>query len=105
MGVDADGEEADDVLVDVRLALQLGNRGRRRIDVERDVMGLAVLGDAIGEGLQAPGLGLDDLSPIVGDDLGGVFGERIDLGLSQVLTRKEDMLLKRHVLPSMLADR
>ena len=61
-------------------------------------MRLAVLGDPVGEAAQAPGLGLDDLPAIVGDDLGGVFRERIDLGLSQVLTREENMLVKRHVM-------
>ena len=70
------GEEADDVLVDVGLALQLGNRRRRGIDVEGDVMRLAVLGDAISEAAQAPGLGLRDRSAVFGDDLGGVFRER-----------------------------
>ena len=97
MLVDADGEEADDVLVDVRLALELGDRRRRGVDVEHDVMRLAVLGDAVGEGAKAPGLGLDDLPAIVVDDLGGVFRERVDLGLGQVLTREENMLVERHV--------
>ena len=49
MLVDADGEEADDVLVDVGLALQLGNRRGRRIEIESDVVRLAILGDAIGQ--------------------------------------------------------
>jgi hypothetical protein len=97
MLVDADGEEADDVLVDVRLALELGNRRSRRVEVERDVMSLAILGDALSEGPQAPGLGLGDLAFIVFDDLGGVFRERIDLGLGEVLTREENMLVERHV--------
>ena len=60
-------------------------------------MRLAVLGDAIGEAAKAPGLGLGDFPAIVGDDLGGVFRERIDLGLGQVLTREENMLVERHV--------
>src|SRR5690606_20140257 len=90
-----------DVLVEARLALQLGKGGRRRINVEHDVVRLAILGDAIGEGAQAPGLGLDDLAFIVLDNLGGVFRERVHLGLGQVLTREENMLVKRHVyLPS-----
>ena len=105
MLVDLDREEADHVLIDVRLALELGNRGRRRVDVERDVMRLAILGDPIGEGAKAPGLGLDDLPAIIFDDLGGVFRERIDLGLSQILTREENMLVERHVHFSLLADR
>ena len=66
-----------------------------------DVVRLAVLGDAVGEAAQAPGLGLGDLPAIVGDDLGGVFRERIDLGLGQVLTREENMLVERHVSSSL----
>src|SRR5690606_35799671 len=73
---------------------------RRRVDVEHDVMRLAVLGDAVGEAAQAPGLGLDDLALIVLDNLGGVFRERIHLGLGQILTREENMLVERHVLVS-----
>ena len=96
MRVDADGHEADDVFVDAGLALELGDRRRRGIDVEHDVMRLAVLGDAVGEAAQAPGFGLDDLAAVVGEDLGGVFRERVDLGLGQILTREENMLVKRH---------
>jgi len=104
--VDADGEEADDVFVDVRLALQLGDRRRRPVNIQRNVVRLAVLRDPIGERTQTPGLRLGDLPAIVFDDLGGVFRERIDLGLSEVLTREENMLVERHVsLVSLLADR
>ena len=60
MLVDADGEEADDVLVDIGLTLELGDRGRGRVDVEHHVMRLAVLGDAVSEAAQAPGFGLGD---------------------------------------------
>ncbi len=97
MRVDADGHEADHVFVDAGLALQLGHRRRGRVDVEHDVMRLAVLGDAVSEAAQAPGFSLDHLAAVVGDDLGGVFRERIDLGLSQILAREENMLVKRHV--------
>ena len=97
MLVDLEGEEADHILVDVRLALELGDRRGRRVDVEHHVVRLAVLRDSIGEGAQTPGLGLGDLPAIVGDDLGGVFRERIDLGLGEVLTREENMLVERHV--------
>src|SRR5687767_8465809 len=70
MRVDADGEETDDVLVDIGLALELGDRRGRGIDVEHDVMRFAVLGDAVGEAAQAPGFGLGDLPAIVGEDFG-----------------------------------
>src|SRR5690242_21776557 len=101
MLVDPDGEEADHVLVDVRLALELGDRGRRSIEVESDVVRLAVLGDAVGEAAQAPSLGLHDLPAIVFDNLGGVFRERIDLGLGEVLAREENMLVEWHVSSSL----
>jgi hypothetical protein len=61
-------------------------------------MGLAVLGDAIRQVAKTPGLRPHDLSAIVFDDLGSVFRKRIDLGLSQILTREENMLVERHVL-------
>jgi hypothetical protein len=95
--VNADGEEANHVLVDVRLTLQLRDCRGRRVEIERDVMRLAVLGDAVCEAAQAPRLGLRDLPAIIFDDLGGVFRERIDLGLCKVLTREENMLVERHV--------
>src|SRR4030095_6253566 len=67
------------------------------INVEHDIMRLAVLGDAVSEAAQAPGFSLDHLAAVVGDNLGGVFRERIDLSLSQILSREENMLVKRHV--------
>src|SRR5690348_13987236 len=60
-------------------------------------MRLAVLRDAIGKAAETPGLRLGDLPAIVFDDLGGVFRERIDLGLCKVLAREENMLVERHV--------
>src|SRR5439155_120600 len=60
-------------------------------------MCLAVLGDAVGEGPKAPGLGLHDLTTVIANDFCGVFRERIDLGLGEVLTREENMLVERHV--------
>src|SRR3546814_13869996 len=101
MRIDLDGQVADDVLVDLRLALQLGDERRGRVDLEHDVMRLAVLLDAVGEAAKTPGLGLYDLAAIVLDDLGGAFRQRVDLGLRQVLTREKHMLVQRPgVLPS-----
>src|SRR4051812_26792908 len=100
MLVHANGEEADDVLVDVGLTLQLRDCGSRCVEVESDVMRLAVLGDPIGKRAQTPGLGLGDLAPIVRDDLGCVFRQRVDLCLCKVLTREENMLVERHALLS-----
>ena len=41
--IDAERHEAEDVFVDAHLALHLGDRGRRRVDVEQREVGLAVL--------------------------------------------------------------
>ena len=71
-----------------------------RVEIERNVMGLAVLGDPVGDGAKAPGLRLGDLAAVVFDDLGCVFRKRIDLGLSQILTREENMLVERHAILS-----
>jgi hypothetical protein len=87
--VDLDREVADHVLVDLGLALELGDDRGRRLEIERDIMRLAVLRDPVGELAEAPGLGLDDLAAIVLDDLGGVLRQRVHLGLGQVLTRKK----------------
>ena len=56
------GEVAQHVFVDALLALDLGDRRRRRIDVQQREMRLAVLVDAVGEGLHAPVFGLGDLA-------------------------------------------
>ena len=97
MLVHLDGHVADHVLVDLRLALELRDDMGRRLEIERDVMRLAVLGDPIGDVAKTPGLGLDDLPAIVLDDLGGVFRQRVHLGLGQILTREKHMLVKSHV--------
>src|SRR3546814_14709672 len=69
-------------------------------------MRLAVLADAVGDIAKTPGLHLRDLAAIVLDNLGCRLGESIDLGLCQILTREEDMLVERHVrFLSVLADR
>src|SRR5438309_848013 len=60
-------------------------------------MRLAIFRDAVGKRAQAPRLGLHDLTTIVFNDFRSVFRKRIDLGLCKVLTREENMLVKRHV--------
>ena len=68
-------------------------------------MRLAVLLNLVSEVLETPIFGFLDGATIVGDQLRRVFRKRVDLGLSQILTRKENMLVKRHVHAPMLADR
>src|SRR4051794_34150890 len=66
MLIDAEREKADHVLIDVGLTLELSDRRSGGVEVEHHIMRLAVLGDAIGQAAQAPGLGLDDLAAIFG---------------------------------------
>src|SRR2546430_11101821 len=47
--IDPEGQIAQHVLVDPHRPLELGDRRRRRLDVEQDVMALAVLFHAIGQ--------------------------------------------------------
>src|SRR3954471_20561167 len=60
--VDPDRHVADDVLVDLGLALQFGDDARGRLEVEHHVMALAVLGDPVGEAAKPPGFGLGDFA-------------------------------------------
>ena len=98
MGVDADGHEADDVLVEAHLALHLLDGRRRGVDVHQRVIGLAVLVDAIGQGLQTPVLDLRDLAAASFQNATQVFDQLIDLLVRDILTRKEDVLVKSHIV-------
>ena len=105
MSLDLDGHVADNVFVDLRLTLQLGDDIAGGIDLEHHVMRLAVLGDLVRQATQAPALGFHDPAVIIVDDLGGVFRQCIHLRLCQILARKEHMLIQSHVLSFVLADR
>ena len=65
MLIDPDGHEADDVFIDPHLAFHLGHRCAWRIDVHEREMGLAVLFDAVGQGLYTPIFGLSDRSAVL----------------------------------------
>ncbi len=100
MLVDADGHEAQDVFIDAHLALHLGDRRRRRVDVEERVVGLAVLLDAVRERLEPPVLVLGHLAAALGEDVGEVGGHFLDLLGRHVLPRQIDMLVEGHEAPS-----
>ena len=100
--VDAHGDEADDVGRQTHAALHLGHRRRRGVDVQERVVGLAVLLDLEGDGLDAPVLGLADLSSAFLDDCGVFLRQGLDLGLRNVLARQEHMLIERHAVPFLL---
>ena len=97
--LDADGHEAEDVLVDAHLALHLGDRRRRGVEVEEREMRLAVLLDAVGEGLDAPHLGLLDLAAVLLDDALVLVDHRLDLLGRHVLASHEDVFVERHIGP------
>src|SRR6185369_13416220 len=97
--LDADAEIADHVFADALLALDLGDRRRRRLDVEQHEVRLAVLVHTVGEGAHAPVLGLNDLAARLLDDAGHLGRQFFHLLGARVLTREEDMLIKRHGCP------
>src|SRR4029079_8576526 len=84
------------VLGDALLALDLGDRSRRRVNVEKHKMRLAVLVHAVGEGAHAPVLGLGDLAAGLFDNAGHLGGQFFHLLGARVLTREKNMLIKRH---------
>ena len=99
MRLDADGEIAQHIFVEALLALDLVKCRGRRIDVEQRHMRLAVLADAVGEGLQAPILVLGDLAAQLPDDPGQLRGQFLNLLRAQVLARKVDVFVQRHEMP------
>jgi len=96
MGFDGDGHVTKNVFVDLRLALEFSNNVAGSFEGEHHIMRLAVLGDLVGQGAKTPGFGLGDLATIFFDDVGSCRRKRINLGLSQILTRKEYVLVKSH---------
>src|SRR5690348_7650520 len=96
---DADGEIAQHVLREALLALDLGQRSGRRLDVEQRDVRLAVLADAVGEGLQPPVLVLGDLAAEAADDVGELLGQVLDLLRAQVLARQIDVFVEGHEMP------
>src|SRR3984893_8990342 len=96
---DANGQIANHVFADPLLALDLGDSGRRRVDVQQHKMGLAVLVHAVGQRTHAPVLGLGDLTARLLDDAGHLGRQFVHLLGARVLTREKNMLIKRHGCP------
>src|SRR5688572_28532115 len=65
--LDPNRQVAQHVLVDAHVALHLDHRRRGGVDVEQDIMALAVLLDAEAEALQAPELLLGHVAALGGD--------------------------------------
>src|SRR6185312_7537434 len=97
--VDTNAEVADHVFADPLLPLDLGDRGRRTVDVQKHEMRLAILVHAVGEGTYAPVFRLDHLAAELLDDAGHLGGQFLDLLGARVLTREKNMLIKRHGCP------
>src|SRR6476661_2845661 len=76
--------------------LELGDRRRRRVDVEQHVMTLTVFVHAVGEIAQAPVFALLDFAALVGDQLGEGIGQLVDLGAGDILARDKHVFIKRH---------
>src|SRR4051812_1779113 len=98
--VDAHRHEAQDVFIDAHLALHLGDGRGRGVDVEQAVVGLAVLLDAVAEGLEAPIFVLGHLAAALGQDFGERVGQFLDLLGRNVLAGEIDMLVEGHEAPS-----
>src|SRR5947208_9013520 len=82
--------------MDAHRALELGDRRRRSLDIEQDVMALAVLFHAVGEIAQAPIFALLDLAALLRDQLGKAVGQSVHLRAGDVLARDKHILVKRH---------
>ena len=93
MFLDANREEADDIVADAHLAFHLGNRRVRRIDVHQRVVTLAVLLHLERKVAKTPILGLADAAALFLEDIRVLLGERLDLLLRHVLSRNKDMLV------------
>src|SRR6516164_7251851 len=87
---------ADHVFTDALLPLDLGDRRRRRVDVEQHEVRLPILVHAVGEGAHAPVFRLGDLAAVLFDDAGHLSGQLLDLLGARVLAREKNMLVKRH---------
>jgi hypothetical protein len=96
MLVNAHGEEAYDVGRKAHLTLDLDHRLVRGVDVHQHIVSLAVLLDAIGEGLQAPIFGLADRPSALLQNGAKTLKEGIDLLGGNILPRQKYMLVKRH---------
>ena len=81
------------------LTLGFGQGGRRGVDVDQGEMRLAVLLDPVGEGLDAPIFDLADRAAEAGHDGLELLGQGFRLLGGQILTSKENVLVKSHVLP------
>ena len=92
----SDGHVTKDVFVDAHLALDLVNGRCRSIDVHQNVVSLAVLVDAVRQGLEAPVFDAPDFSAVSFQYTLVLFDESVDLLCGNILPGKEYMFIKSH---------
>ena len=74
----------------------------RRVRFQKGVVALAVLVDLVGHRLDAPVLVFNDFAAVVRKDGREVFDKAFGLRVGKILTRYEYMLVKRHVVSSLV---
>ena len=84
------------------LSLDFVERGGWCVNIEQRHVRLAVLPDAVGEGLQPPIFVFGDLATHLSNDTGQLGGQFFDLLRAQVLARKVDVFVQRHECLSLL---
>jgi hypothetical protein len=94
---------AKNVFVDAHLAFHLVHGSCRCVDVHKGVMRLAVLLDAVCEGLEAPVFYAPDFAAICFEDTLVLFYEGINLLCGHILSSKEYVFIKSHVSFAFLA--
>src|SRR5699024_7816768 len=98
VGFHADGHETQDVFRQTHLTLHLVESSRRSGDVHERVVRLAVLVDAVGEGLQSPVLDPAYGAAMRFDHTLVLFYKSFDLLRRQILAGKKHMFIKSHCL-------
>src|SRR5260370_15817613 len=97
-GVDPGGEKAQDILVDAHVPLHLGNRRGRRVEIEENVMALAILLDAERERPKSPISPFFDFALTFGDHRRESIGKRLDLRRRDILARNKHGFVQWHYL-------
>src|SRR5262249_41059396 len=104
--VDAHGQVADHVFGEPLLPLDLGQRRRRRVELEHGEVGFAVLANAERKRLDAPVFGVgDELAAEAFDDALEAGRHLLDLLRAQVLARQIDVFIQWHANASPLLAR
>ena len=93
MGVDLDGQNAHDVVVQAHQALHLLHGSGGGVGAQQGVVALAVFIDLLGHGFHAPILVINDFAAIVRKYGAEMFDKTFGLRVGQILARDKDMLV------------